>query len=170
MPAVVVVLLTGLLGALPAGTAHADAARGRAGRVLKALVIRPSETGAGCSLEWRAQPRWLRPGQRLMETVLAGWIGTNAGVTPESVRLGISSVYFEGGTSTLALIGLALKTEDDAVRAEKALVDRYAKTTAHRFTRRGPYVVILGVPPPGNDKCSSWMWEELERRLQKATS
>ncbi len=159
-----------MLGALPAGSAHADAARGRAGRVLKTLVIRPMDTNAACSLEWRSVPHWLRPGQRLLETVIAGWIGTDAGITPDSVRLGLSGVYYEKETSTLALIALALKTEENAVRTEKTLVERYDKTTAHRFMRRGPYVVILAVPPPADEECTNWVWEELGRRLGEATS
>jgi hypothetical protein len=168
-PALPVVLLSGLLAALPAGYAHADAAKGQTAKLLKSLVVRPAEANAACSLQWRSTPRWLRPGTRLLETVLAGWIGTNAGVTPESIRLGISGVYFEKETSTLALIGLALKSEGDAVRAEKSLVDRYGKTTPHRYMRRGSYVVILAVPPPANEQCRNWMWVERGRRLQKAT-
>jgi hypothetical protein len=169
-PALPVVLLSGILGVLPAGSAHADAAKGQAGRVLKALVVRPADANAACSLAWRSRPHWLRPESRLLGTVLAGWIGTDSGITPESLRLGISGVYFESETSTLALIGLAMKTEEDAVRAEKTLVDRYDKKTANRFMRRGSYVVILAVPPPGEEKCSSWMWEEIGRRLGKVAS
>ena len=165
-----VVLLAGILGVLSVGPARADAAKGQAGGVLKALVIRPADANAACSLAWRSQPHWLRPDSRLLGTVLAGWIGTDSGITPESVRLGISGVYFEGETTTLALIGFAMKTEEDAVRAEKTLANRYAEKTAHRFMRSGPYVVILAVPPPGEEKCSTWMWEELGRRLQKATA
>ena len=165
-----VVLLAGILGVLPAGPARADAAKGAAGRVLSALVIRPSDANAACSLAWRSRPHWLRPNTRLLETVLAGWIGTDSGITPESLRLGISGVYFQGETTTLAMVGLAMKTEEDAVRAEKTLIDRYAKKTANRFMRRGSYVVILAVPPPGEEKCSTWMWEELGGRLQKATA
>jgi len=164
------VLLAGILGVFPAGSARADAAKGQAGRVLKALVIRPADADAACSLAWRGQPHWLRTNSRLLETVLAGWIGTDSGITPESLRLGISGVYFQGETSTLALIGLAMKTEEDAVLAEKTLAKRHAEKTANRFVRRGPYVVILAVPPSGEDKCSTWMWEELGRRLQKATA
>jgi hypothetical protein len=164
------VLLAAILGVLPAWPAHADAAKGQAGKVLSALVIRPGDAKAACSLAWRSRPHWLRPDTRLLGTVLAGWIGTDSGITPESLRLGISGVYFESETSTLALIGLAMKTEKDAVLAEKTLVERHAGKTANRFMRRGPYVMILAVPPPGEEKCSTWMWEELGRRLQKATA
>ena len=163
-------LLAATLGVLPVGSAGAGAAKGQAGRVLSALVIRPGDAGAACSLAWRSRPHWLRTNTRLLDTVLAGWIGTDSGVTPESLRLGISGVYFQGETTTLALIGFAMKTEEDAVRAEKTLAKRYAEKTANRFMRRGPYVMILAVPPPGEEKCSTWMWEELGRRLQKATA
>ena len=169
-PTLSVVLVAGILGVLPAGPARADAAKGQAGRMLSALVVRPGDAKAACSLTWRSQPHWLRPDTRLLGTVLAGWIGTDSGITPESLRLGVSGVYFEGETSTLALIGLAMKTEEDAVRAEKTLLQRYEKKTANRFMRRGPYVVILAVPPPAEEKCSGWMWEEIGRRLQKGTT
>jgi hypothetical protein len=164
------VLLAGILGVLPAARVGADAAKGRAGRVLSALVVRPADAKDACVLTWRSRPHWLRRDTRLLGTVLAGWIGTDSGITPESLRLGVSGVYFESDTSTLALIGLAMKTEEDAVRAEKTLLERHEKNTANRFMRRGPYVVILAVPAPGEEKCSTWMWEELGRRLQKATT
>jgi len=148
---------------------HADAARGKAAAALKPLIIRPMDAPSLCSLEYRSMPFWLRPGQRTVETVIAGWLGTDSGITPESLRLGISGVYFESETHTLAVIGFAFRTEKDAAVAEKTLADRFAKKTEHRFTRKGPYVVVLAQPPPINEQCGKWMWEELERRLAKVT-
>jgi hypothetical protein len=122
-----------------------------------------------CSLQYRSMPFWLRPGSRIVETVIAGWLGTDSGITPESLRLGISAVYYESETHTFAVIGFAFRTEKDAVVAEKTLADRFAKKTEHRFTRKGPYVVVLAQPPPTSEACGTWMWEELERRLAKVT-
>jgi hypothetical protein len=159
-----------LLAGLPA-LAHADPARGKAARVLKTLVIRPMDTGAACTLEYRSMPFWMKSGQRIVETVIAGWIGTDSGITPESLRLGISAVYYESEQAhTFAIIGLAFRDEKDAVVAEKTLTDRFAAKTQHRFTRKGPYVVVLSQPIPTNEQCGTWMWEELQRRLAKVES
>ena len=158
-----------LLAGLP-GLAHADAARGKAARALKSLIIRPMDTTAVCSLQYRSTPYWLRPGQRLVETVIGGWIGTDSGITPGSLRLGISAVYYESETSTFAVIGFAFRNEKDAEVAEKTLTERFATKTEHRFTRKGPYVVVLAQPPPTNERCCTWMWEELQRRLGKVSS
>ena len=158
-------LLVLLLAGLPAGAAHADVARGKAARALKTLVLRPMDASASCSLEYRSTPFWLRPGTQVVNTVVDGWLGTDSGVTPQALRLGISSVYWESETNTFTIIGFAFRTEDDAVRAEKTLIERYAKTSAHRFARRGSYVLILAQPPPLNEECGKWMWEELSRRF-----
>lgn len=156
-----------LAASLPAGSAHADAARGKAARALKPLVIRPMDPPAACSLQYRSNPHWLKPGERLVETVIAGWIGTDSGITPASLRLGISAVYYESETTTFAIIGFAFRDEKDAVTAEKTLADRFANKTEHRFARKGPYVVVLAQPPPINEACGKWVWEELGRRLAK---
>jgi hypothetical protein len=169
-PAVSLVVLL-LVGVAPAAPARADAARGRAARALKPLVIRPMDSSAACSLEWRSTPYWLRPGQRVVQTVMEGWLGADAPVKPEALRLGISGVYYDGETrtTTFAIIGFAFRTEEDAMRAEKILADRYAKTNAQRFMRRGPYVVILAEPPPTNEGCAAWMADELGRRLARVS-
>ena len=146
---------------------HADAARGKAAAALKPLIIRPMDAPSLCSLEYRSMPFWLRPGQRTVETVIAGWLGTDSGITPESLRLGISGVYFESETHTFATIGLDFKTEKDAITAEKTLEQRFAGKTEHRFVRKGTYVVVFALPSPTNSACANWMWEELGRRLQK---
>jgi hypothetical protein len=157
-----------LLAGAPA--AHADPARGRVARALKTLVIRPMDSSAACSLEWRSTPFWLRPGQRVVETVINGWLGPDSGVTPNALRLGISAVYYESETNTFAIIGFAFKKEEDAMRTEKTLNDKYGKTTAHRFARRGSYVLVLAEPPPTNEACGTWMWQELSDRLAKVPS
>lgn len=159
-------LLLALLACLPAPV-RADAERGRAAKALKRLIIRPMDAPAECSLQWRSTPYWLKPGGRLLETVVAGWIGTDAGIVPESLRLGISGVYFESETNTFAIVGLDFKDEKDAARAEKTLTDRFAGKTEHRFARRGTYVVVFAQPSPSNDACADWMWEELGRRLRE---
>jgi hypothetical protein len=164
MRSAIPVLVLLLLAVLPAH-AHADAARGSAARALKPLMIRPMESSAACSLQWRSTPSWLRPGERVVKTLMEGWLGTDSTVKPESVRLGISGVYYESETATFSILGLAFRTEDDAKRAEKTLVGRYAKTDTQRFARRGPYVVIFSQPPPTNEACANWMWDELGRRL-----
>ena len=110
------------------------------------------------------------PGGRLLETVLAGWIGTDAGITPDALRLGISGVYFESETHTFAIIGFDFKTEKDAMTAEKSLSDRFAGKTEHRFVRKGTYVVVFALPSPTNNACAQWMWEELGRRLDKVAT
>jgi hypothetical protein len=161
-----VLLLLGLLALLPA-TALADPALGKTARALKPLVIKPMDAPAQCTLEYRSKPFWMKPGERIVETVIAGWIGTNAGITPESLRLGISSVYYDDETTTFAIIGLAFETEKDAEVAEKTLGERFAGKTDHRFTRRGPIVVVLAQPPPTNESCGKWVWEEIGRRLAK---
>jgi hypothetical protein len=165
----VLLLLALFLAGLPAA-ARADALRGKAARALKTLIIRPMDAPAECSLSWRSTPYWLKPGGRLLETVVAGWIGTDAGITPESLRLGISGVYFESETSTFAIIGFDFETEKDAMTAEKTLAARFEGKTEHRFARRGTYVVVFAQPSPTNNACAQWMWEELGRRLQKVTS
>ena len=165
----VLLLLALLLASLPAA-AHAATARGKAAKALKTLIIRPMDAPAQCSLQWRSTPYWLKPGGRLLETVVAGWIGTDAGITPESLRLGISGVYFEGETHTFAIIGFDFKTEKDAVAAEKTLGERFAGKTEHRFVRKGTYVVVFALPSPTNNACAQWMWEELGRRLDKVAT
>ena len=163
-----VLLLLGLLALRPA-PALADPALGKTARALKTLVIKPMDAPAQCTLEYRSNPFWMKAGERIVETVIAGWIGTNAGITPESLRLGISTVYFDNETTTFAIIGLAFKTEKDAEVAEKTLDERFTGKTGHRFTRRGPIVVVFAQPPPTNESCGKWMWEEIGRRLAKVT-
>ena len=165
-----VLLLLALLLAGPPPAAHAATERGKAAKALKTLIIRPMDAPAQCSLQWRSTPYWLKPGGRLLETVVAGWIGTDAGITPESLRLGISGVYFESETHTFAIIGFDFKTEKDAMTAEKSLSDRFAGKTEHRFVRKGTYVVVFALPSPTNNACAQWMWEELGRRLDKVAT
>jgi len=165
----VLLLLALLLAGLPRA-AHAGTERGKAARALKSLIIRPMDAPAECSLEWRSTPYWLKPGGRLLETVVAGWIGTDAGITPDALRLGISGVYFESETHTFATIGLDFKTEKDAITAEKTLEQRFAGKTEHRFVRKGTYVVVFALPSPTNNACAQWMWEELGRRLDKVAT
>ena len=163
-----VLLLLGLLALVPS-PALADPALGKTARALKPLVITPMAAPAQCTLSYRSMPFWMKPGERIVETVIAGWIGTNAGITPESLRLGISAVYYDNETTTFAIIGLAFKNEKDAEVAEKTLAERFSGKTDHRFTRRGPIVVVLAQPPPTNESCGKWMWEELGRRLAKVS-
>ena len=163
-----VLLLLGLLALLPAPT-FADPALGKVARALKPIIIKPMDAPAQCSLQWRSTPFWMKRGERIVETVIAGWIGTNAGITPESLRLGISGVYYDNETTTFAIIALAFKTEKDAEVAEKTLGERFAGKTDHRFARRGPIVVVFAQPPPTNADCGAWMWEEIGRRLAKVT-
>ena len=165
-----VLLLLALLLAGPPPAAHAATERGKAAKALKTLIIRPMDAPAQCSLQWRSTPYWLKPGGRLLETVVAGWIGTDAGITPDALRLGISGVYFESETHTFAIIGLDFKTEKDAITAEKTLEQRFAGKTEHRFVRKGTYVVVFALPSPTNNACAQWMWEELGRRLDKVAT
>ena len=165
-----VLLLLALLLAGPPPAAHAATERGKAAKALKTLIIRPMDAPAQCSLQWRSTPYWLKPGGRLLETVVAGWIGTDAGITPDALRLGISGVYFESETHTFATIGLDFKTEKDAITAEKTLEQRFAGKTEHRFVRKGTYVVVSALPSPTNNACAQWMWEELGRRLDKVAT
>ena len=165
-----VLLLLALLLAGPPPAAHAATERGKAAKALKTLIIRPMDAPAQCSLQWRSTPYWLKPGGRLLETVVAGWIGTDAGITPDALRLGISGVYFESETHTFAIIGFDFKTEKDAVAAEKTLGERFAGKTEHRFVRKGTYVVVFALPSPTNNACAQWMWEELGRRLDKVAT
>jgi hypothetical protein len=161
-------LLLGLLAVQPA-PAFADPALGKVARALKPIIIKPMDAPAQCSLQWRSTPFWMKRGERIVETVIAGWIGTNAGITPESLRLGISGVYYENETTTFAIIALAFETEKDAEVAEKTLAERFAGKTDHRFARRGTIVVVFAQPPPTNADCGTWMWEEIGRRLAKVT-
>jgi hypothetical protein len=165
-----VLLVLALLLAGPPPAAHAGAERGKAAKALKTLIIRPMDEPAECSLQWRSTPYWLKPGGRLLETVVAGWIGTDAGITPESLRLGISGVYFESETHTFAIVGFDFKAEKDAITAEKTLEQRFAGKTEHKFMRKGTYVVVFALPSPTNNACAQWMWEELGRRLEKVAS
>jgi len=165
-----VLLLLALLLAGPPPATHAATERGKAAKALKTLIIRPMDAPAQCSLQWRSTPYWLKPGGRLLETVVAGWIGTDAGITPDALRLGISGVYFESETHTFAIIGLDFKTEKDAITAEKTLEQRFAGKTEHRFVRKGTYVVVFALPSPTNNACAQWMWEELGRRLDKVAT
>jgi hypothetical protein len=165
-----VLLLLALLLAGPPPAAHAASERGKAAKALKTLIIRPMDAPAECSLQWRSTPYWLKPGGRLLDTVVAGWIGTDAGITPDALRLGISGVYFESETHTFAIIGFDFKTEKDAITAEKTLEQRFAGKTEHRFVRKGTYVVVFALPSPTNNACAQWMWEELGRRLDKVAT
>jgi hypothetical protein len=162
-PALRVLVL--VVAGLAAGLAHADSPKGKAARALKTLSLRPMDAGAACTLEYRSTPFWLRPGTGVVNTVFDGWFGSDSGVTPDALRLGISTVYLESEKNTFTIIALDFMTEEAAVRAEQKLTERHGKTTAHRFARRGPYVLILAQPPPVNEECGKWMWEELGSRL-----
>jgi hypothetical protein len=171
MPALPVLALAAVLvgATLSAAPARADAERGRAARVLRTFVVRPSEAAPHCALRRRSTPTWVRPEKdvRLLDTIVAGWFGTGGEVTPAMIRLGISGVYWEGEAGTLTIIGLAFREQARARAAEELLRGRYAQT-GHRFAREGPWLMILGVPPESSAACVEWLWRWLGARLAAA--
>jgi hypothetical protein len=169
MRCTLVVLAAVLAAAVPSDpAARADAAGDRAVRVLPALVIRPAEASADCQLRWRSRPHRLSAKNDDTKTLLDGWLGPESGLTPDDVRKGMTMVYHAGDEGSLAIIGIAFRDDDHALKAEQRSSAQFATGTVHRFTRRGPLVAILGVGPPIRKECVQWMWEELDRRLAAA--
>lgn len=161
-PALAVALAAAALAVPPA---RADAERGRVARLLRPFFVAPAAAAPECVLRWRGTPYWLRPGKRIVETVIAGWFGTDTAVKPDTILLGTSAVYWEGAEGTLTAIVLAFRSADVAAEAERVLRERHGETTAQRFARRGTFVLILAVPPPANAACADRLWALLGERL-----